>query len=102
MQLHSNIACFRKEGREPLALIWERTKEYVGNCPNNLLKGWLILYLFYHALNSMSKSILDTAADGISMGKEIDIATKSRYVMSLISWYSLRGEPPTKPPHIGR
>jgi hypothetical protein len=40
------------------------------------MEEWLILHLFYHALNHMSKSMLDTAAGGTFMGKEIEITTK--------------------------
>jgi hypothetical protein len=35
MQLRSNIIGFRQEDREPLALAWERMKEFVRNCPNH-------------------------------------------------------------------
>ena len=76
MQLRSNITGFRQEDREPLALAWERMKESVRNCPNHGMEEWLILHLFYNALNPMSKSMLDTAAGGTFMGKQVDVATK--------------------------
>jgi hypothetical protein len=62
MQLRFNITDFRQEDREPLALAWDRMKEFVRNCPNHVMKEWLILHIFYHACNSMSKSMLGTAA----------------------------------------
>jgi hypothetical protein len=62
MQLRSNITGFAKQDREPLALARERTKEAVMNYPNHGMEKWLILHLFYNALNPMSKSILDTAS----------------------------------------
>ena len=46
------------------------------NCPNHGMEEWLILHVFYHALNPMSKLMLDTAAGGTFMGKEIDVAKK--------------------------
>ena len=71
MQLRCNITGFRQEEREPLALALERMKEYIRNCPSHGMEDWLILHLFYNALNSVSKSILDTAAGGTFMGKKI-------------------------------
>lgn len=40
------------------------------------MEEWPVLHLFYNALNPISKSMLDTAAGGTFMGKEIEIATK--------------------------
>jgi hypothetical protein len=40
------------------------------------MEEWLILHLFYHALNPMSKSMLDIVAGGTFIGKEIGIAIK--------------------------
>ena len=71
MQLRSNITGFRQEEREPLALAWERMKECLRNYPNHGMEDWLILHLFYNALNTVSKSMLDTAAGGTFMGKHI-------------------------------
>ena len=71
MQLRSNITGFRQEEREPLALAWERMKECIRNCPSHGMEDWLILHLFYNALNPVSKSMLDTAAGGTFMGKQI-------------------------------
>ena len=71
MQLRSNITGFRQEEREPLALAWERMKEYIRNCPSHRMENWLILHLFYNALNHVSKSMLDTASGGTLMGKQI-------------------------------
>jgi len=51
-------------------------QEFVRNGPNHGMKDWLILQLFYNALNSMSKSMLNTAAGGAFMGKQVDVATK--------------------------
>src|SRR5438105_3574770 len=68
MQLHSNITCFRQEEREPLALAWNRMKEAVRNCPNHGMEEWLIIHIFYNALNPLSKNMLDTAAEGTIMG----------------------------------
>ena len=76
MQLRSNITSFRQEDREPLALAWDRMKVSVRNCPNHGMEEWLILHLFYNALNPMYKSMLDTAAGGTFMGKEIEVAKK--------------------------
>jgi hypothetical protein len=42
------------------------------------MEEWLILHLFYHTLNTISKSMLATAAGGTFMGKEIEIAKKLR------------------------
>jgi hypothetical protein len=44
-------------------------KEVVRNCPNYGMEEWLTL--FYHALNPMSKFMLDTAARGTFMGNGI-------------------------------
>src|SRR4051812_45015865 len=41
------------------------------NCPSHGMEDWLILHLFYNALNTVSKSMLDTAARGTFMGKKI-------------------------------
>ena len=71
MQLRSNITGFRQEEREPLALAWERMKECLRNCPSHGMEDWLILHLFYNALNPVSKSMPDTAARGAFMGKHI-------------------------------
>ena len=76
MQLHSIITGFRQQDREPLALACERMKHCVRNCPNHGMEEWLILHLFYNALNPMSKSMLDTTAGGTFMGKEIEVAKK--------------------------
>jgi hypothetical protein len=76
MQLRSNITGFIEEDCEPLRLAWEKMKESMRNCPNHEMEECLILHLFYNALNSMSKSMLDTAAGGTFMGKEIDVGTK--------------------------
>ena len=35
------------------------------------MKDWLIIHLFYNALNLVSKSMLDTTAGGTFMGKKI-------------------------------
>jgi hypothetical protein len=40
------------------------------------MEEWLICYLFYNTLNSFSKSMLDTAAGGTFMGKQVEVATK--------------------------
>jgi hypothetical protein len=40
------------------------------------MEEWLVLHLFCHALDTMSKSMLDIAGGGILMENEIDIATK--------------------------
>ena len=75
MQLRSNITGFRQEEREPLALAWERMKECMRNCPNHGMEDWLILH-FYNALNHVSMSMLDTAAGGTFMGKQITEANQ--------------------------
>src|SRR3954462_879211 len=41
------------------------------NCPSHGMEDWLTLHLFYNALNPVSKSMLDTAAGGTFMGKQI-------------------------------
>ena len=41
------------------------------NCPSHGMEDWLILHLFYNALNPVSKSMLDTAVGGTFMGKHI-------------------------------
>jgi hypothetical protein len=64
MQLRSNITGFRQKDREPLVLAWERMKEAVTSCPSHGMEDWLILHLFYNALNPMLKSMLDNAAGG--------------------------------------
>ena len=74
MQLRSNITGFRQEDREPLALAWGRMKEFVRNSPNHGMEDWLILHLFYDALNPMSISMLDIAAGGTFMGKQVAVA----------------------------
>ena len=76
MQLHSQITSFKQEDREPLALAWDRMKEAIRNCPNHGMEEWLILHMFYNALNPMSKTMLDTAAGGTIMGKPIDDVKK--------------------------
>ena len=76
MQLRSNITGFRQEDREPLELAWERMKEFIRNCPNHGMEDWLILHLFYNALNPMSKSMLDIAAGCTIMGRPGSVATK--------------------------
>src|SRR3954469_25630496 len=76
MQLRSNITNFIQKDREPLALAWERMKEAIMNCPSHGMEEWLILHLFYNVLNPMSKSILDTAAGGTIMGKQVSVAKK--------------------------
>jgi hypothetical protein len=75
MQLRSKITGFRKEDRDPLALAWERMKESVRNCPNHGMEQWLILHSFYNALNPVSKSMLDTTAEGPFMGKGVEEGT---------------------------
>jgi hypothetical protein len=40
------------------------------------MEEWLILYLFFNALNLISKYMLDTAVGGTFMGKQVDVATK--------------------------
>ena len=76
MKLRSLITGFRQDDHEPLALAWERMTESIRNCANNGMEEWLILHLFYNALNPMSKSMLDTAAGGTFMGKQVAVATK--------------------------
>lgn len=76
MQLRSNITGFRQEDREPLALAWERIKEAAINCPSHGMEDWLILHLFYNALNPMSKSMLDTAEGGTFMSKPVELARR--------------------------
>ena len=53
MQLRSNITSCRQEEHEPLALAWERIKECIRNYPSHGMEDWLILHLFYNALNPM-------------------------------------------------
>ena len=43
------------------------------------MEDWLILHLFYNALNPVYKSMLDTAARGTFMGKQI---TKSKQLLN--------------------
>jgi hypothetical protein len=76
MQLRSNITGFRQEDHEPLALARERMNKSVRNCLNHGMDQWLILHLFYNALNPVSKSVLDTAAGGTFMGKGVEEGTK--------------------------
>jgi hypothetical protein len=76
MELRSNITGFRKEDHKPLALAWKMMKESIRNRTNHGMEEWLILYLFYNALNPMSKSMLDSATAGTFMGKDIDVAIK--------------------------
>jgi hypothetical protein len=76
MQLRYNITCFRQEDNEPLALAWERSKEAVMSYPSHVMEDWLILHLFYNALNPMSKFTLATAAGGTFMRKHVDVARK--------------------------
>jgi hypothetical protein len=76
MQLQSNIIGFRQEDHEPLALAWERMNKSVRNCLNHGMDQWLILHLFYNALNPISKSVLDTAAGGTFTGKGVEEGTK--------------------------
>ena len=40
------------------------------------MEDWLILHLFYDALNPMSKTMFDTAAGGTIMGRPVQVATK--------------------------
>ena len=40
------------------------------------MEEWLILRMFYNGLNHMSKTMLDTAAEGTIMGKPIDEVKK--------------------------
>jgi hypothetical protein len=74
MQLRSQITDFKQEDREPLALVWDRMKEAIRNCPNHGMEEWLILHMFYNALRPMSKTMLDTAAGGTIMGRPIEEA----------------------------
>jgi hypothetical protein len=53
-----------------------KMKESVRTCPNHGREELLIIHLIYNALNSISKSMLDTAAGGTFMGKQVDIATR--------------------------
>src|SRR3954466_716935 len=46
-------------------------KECTRNSPSHGMEDWLILHLFYNALNPMSKSMFDTATGGTFMGKQI-------------------------------
>ena len=50
MQLRSQITSFKHEDREALALVWDRMKEAIRNCPNHGMEEWLILHMFYNAL----------------------------------------------------
>jgi hypothetical protein len=47
-------------------------KEEMRNCPNHGMEEWLILHLFYNALNPMSKTMLDIATGGTMMGRPIE------------------------------
>jgi hypothetical protein len=76
MQLQSNITGYRQEDSEPLAVAWERMEESVRNCPNHVMEQWLILPLYYNALNPVSKSMLDTKVGGTFMGKIFEEGTK--------------------------
>ena len=67
MQLQANITGFKQEDHEPLALAWECMKEGIRNCPNHGMEEWLILHVFYNALNPLSKNMLDTTAGGTIM-----------------------------------
>jgi hypothetical protein len=73
MQLCSNITGFRQEYHEPLALAWEMMNEATMNYPSHGMEDWLILRLFYIALNPMLKSMLDTAAGGTFMSKPVEL-----------------------------
>src|SRR3954469_11941727 len=46
-------------------------KECMRNCPSHGIEDWLIIHLFYNALNPICKSMLDTTAGGTFMGKQI-------------------------------
>ena len=43
------------------------------------MEDWLILHLFYNALNPVSKSMLDTTTRGTFMGKHISKAAARQY-----------------------
>jgi hypothetical protein len=52
-----------------LGFVWERMKESARNCPYHEMEAWIILHLFYHALNLMTKSMFHSAARGAFTGK---------------------------------
>ena len=64
MQLHSQITSFKQEDCEPVVLAWDHMKGAIRNYPNHGMEEWLILHMFYNALNPMSKNMLDTTVGG--------------------------------------
>lgn len=55
-QLRSNISGFKQEDCEPVALVWDRMKEAIRNCPNHGMEEWRILHLFLLCFKSHVKN----------------------------------------------
>lgn len=71
MYLLSNITGFMQEDREPLGVGWDRMKEAIRNCHNHGMDVWLILHIFYNALNPLLKTMLGTSTCRAIMGRTI-------------------------------
>ena len=74
LQNRNSILSFKQNDNEHVASAWERIKLMLRTCPSHGVNEWTILHSFYNGLNYMSRSMLDSAADGAFMTKTVSEA----------------------------
>ena len=62
ISLRTQIMNFKQLEHEHVAQSWERMKLMLRNCPTHGLNLWMIIQIFYVALNFVSRNLLDSAA----------------------------------------
>ena len=75
-QMRSKITNFTQDVDETLYEAWERYKELHRMCPHHGLEKWLLVQTFYNGLNSESRIILDSAANGRFMSQTVNAGWK--------------------------
>ena len=59
---------------ESLYEAWERFKDLQRECPHHGLLKWQLVQSFYNGLGNNSRTILDSAANGMFMNLEVNAA----------------------------
>ena len=90
-KLRSDIMTFTQ--RDDESILWKRYKVLLNKASNHGLPSWLEIQFFYNRLYPNTKMIIDAAAGGALMNKNLEEARELRDEMSTnhYQWQSTRG-----------
>ena len=73
-EMRNQILSFKMKDDESLYEGWERFKELLMLCPHHGQEKWTLLHVFYNAVDSSTRLIIDASAGGRIMAMEVDEA----------------------------